>query len=287
MNINKCYDGANDAWITIYSALNGFMHVDNEVFESSPRGLKIREIIDCDIKIMNPNNCLVTNSYRGLSPIYLSKEFYWYLSGDNSVERAIKLSKFWGTIANDDGTVNSNYGYYIFRKGSGKDPNKSVWDETIELFRNDIDTRHGIIQIPIMPARGSKDTPCTSSIHFIVRNNKLYCTVLMRSTDIIKGAPIDWFQFCSWQCMMAKELNVELGWFRFISDSIHCYENDFADFKDSLSITSEYRSDYKKYDRMSEDFINDMKLLNNGCKEESEIKTEVLRDMLSRRKIWK
>lgn len=286
---NRNYDNANEAWEDIYWKLNTLDRNDG-VYESAPRGLRIKEALDCDIKIMHPNKCLVYNTYRGLSPIYISKEFYWYLSGDNSAEVAGNLSKFWLTIANDDGTVNSNYGYYIFRKGSGKDPNKSVWEETIELFKKDIDTRHAIMQIPIMPARGSKDTPCTSSIHFIVRENKLYCTVLMRSTDIIKGAPIDWFQFCSWQCMMAKALGVELGWFRFISDSIHCYENDFLinkeEFSNSIreSLKVE-KSELSEYDRLSGSFVSSMNAL--SMKSLDDVTEPILKYMLEHKKIWK
>lgn len=104
---NGFYASANEAWENLYLGLN------KEGDESAPRGIKIKETLGCNIYIYNPNDNLVFNTFRGLSPIYLSKEYFWYKSGDRSVEAASKLSKFWETIANPDGTVNSNYGAYI------------------------------------------------------------------------------------------------------------------------------------------------------------------------------
>ena len=79
------------------------------------------------------------------------------------------------------------------------------------MHKRDPDSRQAIIQIPIMRARGTKDTPCTSSIQFFIRDNKLFTTVYMRSTDIVLGFPIDIFQFTMWQCEMAKELGIDVG----------------------------------------------------------------------------
>lgn len=229
------YKNANDAWENIYYGLNRNGNI------TSPRGLKIKESLGCNIYILNPNDNLVYNSFRGLSPRYLSKEYQWYKSGSRRVEDAIKLSKFWKTIANPDGTVNSNYGAYIF---VSTNDGKSVWDKTVDILRNDNDTRQAIIQIPIMPARGSKDTPCTSSLQFFIRDNKLFCTVYMRSTDIILGFPIDIFQFTMWQLEMAKELGIECGWIRFISGNIHCYEKHWIENVSGLDREFKYEDLY-------------------------------------------
>ena len=183
------YRNANQAWEGLYVGLNC------EGDESSPRGMKIRETLGCSIFIQDPMDNLVYNKFRGLSPIYIAKEYKWYKSGSRSVEDAVKLSKFWGTIANEDGTVNSNYGAYIFVP---EEDGKSVWQKTVEMLRKDPDSRQAIIQMPIMKSRGSKDTICTSSIQFLIRNGHLFATVYMRSTDVILGFPIDIFQFCMW-----------------------------------------------------------------------------------------
>lgn len=286
------FPNANSAWVYLYQALNEHGNI------SSPRGIKVKETMFCDIIIGNPMDNLVYHPVRGLSPIYIAKEYAWYKSGSRKVEDAIKLSKFWGTIANDDGTVNSNYGAYIFVP---EEDGKSVWEKTIEILKNDPDSRHGVIQIPIMPARGSKDTPCTSSIQYQIRNNKLNCTVYMRSTDIILGFPIDIFQFTMWQIEMAKELGIDLGFMRFISGNIHCYEKNwienigcnYTDLKCFIpsEISESNLTMLSLEDKSSESFKHDLSILASETltKEEKRrlIKSKILKYMFNNMKIWK
>ena len=271
------YRNANNAWQNLYYGLN----TDGDI--RSPRGLKVKETLGCDIYIMNPMDNLVYNTFRGVSPVYLSREYEWYKSGSRRVEDASKLSKFWETIANEDGTVNSNYGAYIFVKESD---GKSVWDKTVEILKNDPDTRQGIIQIPIMPGRGSKDTPCTSHIHFHIRDGKLMATTVMRSTDAILGFPLDIFQFTMWQIEMAKELGLKLGWHRFISDNLHVYEKNWIENIDDTFTFCDV-VDYEPSDKGSESFRNDLHNLAMNGKDTKDIEDSMLRFMFDHRKIWK
>lgn len=278
------YKNANEAWENLYLGLN------KDGDEYAPRGIKVKETLGCNIYITNPNDNLVYNTFRGLSPIYLAKEYFWYKSGDNSVEKASKLSKFWETIANKDGTVNSNYGHYIFVK---ENDGKTVWEKTVDILKRDPDSRQAIIQIPIMRARGTKDTPCTSSIQFFIRDNKLFTTVYMRSTDIVLGFPIDIFQFTMWQREMAKELGIDVGWMRFISGNIHCYEKNWIENVDDefyFTEKSEIESnDTIITDKASSEFCNDLVRLESEGKslDINELNDPLLRIMFTNRKIWR
>lgn len=287
--INKCkpslkedwavgyYQNANQAWEDLYYGLNK----DGDI--RSPRGLKVKETLGCNIYILNPMDNLVYNTFRGVSPIYISREYEWYKSGSRKVEDASKLSKFWETIANPDGTVNSNYGAYIFVK---EPDGKSVWEKTVEILRSDPDTRQAIIQIPIMPGRGSKDTPCTSHIHFQIRDRKLFATTVMRSTDIILGFPLDIFQFTMWQIEMAKELGLELGWHRFISDNLHVYEKNWIEnINDEFAFY--FATEYEISDKTSDSFKNDIHQLALKGKNVERINDPILKFMFDNRKIWK
>lgn len=267
------YCNANEAWESLYRGLNS----DGDV--CSPRGLKIKETLGCNVYIANPKDNLVYSEYRGLSPVYLAGEYTWYKSGDRHVETISKYGKFWESIATD-GIVNSNYGAYIFLK---EKDGKSVWEKTIDILRNDPDSRQAIIQIPIMPYRGMKDTPCTSSIQFFIRNSKLFATVYMRSCDIVWGFPYDIYQFTMWQIEMAAELGVSMGWFRYVIGSLHVYEKDWTDkhgefFKTRLS---------KVYipDNLSESYSNDIRLLSE--KKSSEVTDPLLKLMVEHKKIWR
>lgn len=282
---NTFYKNANEAWENLYLGLN------EEGDEYSPRGIKVKETLGCNIYIMDTNDNLVFNTFRGLSPIYLAKEYFWYKSGDNSVEKASKLSKFWSTLANEDGTVNSNYGHYIFVPESD---GKTVWEKTVEILRKDPDSRQAIIQIPIMRARGTKDTPCTSSIQFFIREGKLFATVYMRSTDVVLGFPIDIFQFTMWQNEMAAELGVETGWMRFISGNIHCYEKNWINNVDDtfrftrrkIDNENEEKVSIKSSDKFKTDLTN-LNLHGSNLDPDEVLFDPLLALMFKNRKIWK
>lgn len=222
---------ANEAFSVIYDdiAHNLDNHDITDFYQSKPRGRTCNETIGCSLIIKEPANCLVWSKVRQLSPIYLAKECLWYLNGSRKAEDA--PSKVWINLANKDGNekglVNSNYGHYIFIQRDNKHPEMSVYEATIDLLKKDKDSRQAIWQIPIMPHRQDDDTPCTSSLHFLIRDNKLYCTTYMRSCDIWFGFANDISQFIIWQMMLAKELDVELGWYRHMFGSFHVYEENF------------------------------------------------------------
>lgn len=222
---------ANEAFSVLYDDLG--RDIDNheilDFYQSKPRGRKCNESIGLSLVITEPQNCLVWNKVRHLSPIYLAKECLWYRNGSRKVEDA--PAAIWSDLANKDGDeiglINSNYGHYIFTQRDNKNPELSVFEATVELLKRDPDSRQAIWQIPIMKHRQDDDTPCTSSIHFLLRDNKLHCTVYMRSCDCWFGFANDVSQFIIWQMMLARELNVELGWYRHVFGSFHVYEENF------------------------------------------------------------
>lgn len=219
-----------ECWTVLYDSL-ARENVNSELpdfYESNPRNRKCHEIIAPVIRILEPQNCLMWSNYRKLSPIYLAKEEGWYQGGSRLVKDA--PSKVWEQLQNtkgsDKGLVNSNYGAYIFTKLDEQNNQLSVWNTTINMLKKDPDTRQAIIQIPIMPHRGDKDTPCTSSIQFLLRNNKLNCIVYMRSCDLWFGFPNDATQFMLWQMRVANALDVELGFYEHHCGSLHVYEEN-------------------------------------------------------------
>lgn len=223
---------ANEAFTVLYDDLGRKSKEDHQIsgfYQSSPRGLLCNETIDLSIKILEPKNCLVWTGIRGLPITYLAKEHLWYLNGSRDPKDA--PAKVWNQLANleglDKGLINSNYGAYIFNQKDNKDESKTVFEATVDLFKKDPDTRQGIWQIPIMSHRQDPDTPCTSSAHFILRDNKLYLTMYQRSCDCWFGFANDVTQFILWQMMLAKELDVELGTYRHVFGSFHVYENNF------------------------------------------------------------
>ena len=79
-----------------------------------------------------------------------------------------------------------------------------------------------------------KDTPCTLDLHFMIRNNKLDMTVMMRSNDIIWGVPYDVFMFTCLQEVIANELEIDVGDYVHFPISLHVYKKHY-DMLDEVS----------------------------------------------------
>src|SRR5206468_4197222 len=98
---------------------------DNPDFTSAPRGQKVREKLNYQFTIENAQpNVIVTKDLERNKVIadYSMKEFRLYESCSNLAEDFGQASKFWLKLANPDGTVNSAYGYLIFKnKSHGSD----------------------------------------------------------------------------------------------------------------------------------------------------------------------
>lgn len=270
------YENANEAFEQTYLKLNAFGE------ECAPRGKKVREFLNYSFEIRNPMDNLVYSKFRGLSPKYLAREYSWYNNNPTlDVNDASKVGKAWLDLA-DNGEINSNYGYYLFKT---KEPNQelNLWDSTVKILKDDPDSRKALIQLPIIQSgsRFEKDTICTSSLHFFIRNNKLNLIVYMRSNDEIFGTPIDIFQFTMWQIRMANELNIELGSYYHNVGSMHLYEPHWIENNVNFDISDDKFNVSNKY---SEEFLNDLELLNQG---DSDINDETLKEMLKNVKIWK
>lgn len=256
------YANANDAWQNLYYGLN------KDGAESSPRGIKVRETLGCNIYLLNPRDNLVFNSFRKASPYYIAQEFFWYLSGDRDVKSISKYAKFWEKIANPDGTVNSNYGAYIFNKDYYPINGMSQWDNLIETLKKDPDSRQAILQIPITPFKGTKDVCCTSSLQFFIRDNTLFMTTYMRSNDVNKGFCNDIPYFTSLQITLANILNVKVGWYRHVVGSLHVYESDFVENCETEDKKFMYEFDKSGFDYSDYDFYKDYLRLRDHNKDD-------------------
>jgi len=205
----------------------------NYDYETAPRGMNIREILNCAVTIENPYSNLFKNEVRDLPMKYLKKELALYLSGRNDVEGFGEASKFWKKIANADGTINSAYGNLIFKMDDT--PSKfTQWRWALYSLIQDKDTRQAVMHFnrPCHQYLGVKDFPCTLEMIFHIRNNKLNATTVMRSNDVIKGTTFDIPFFMLVQQMMLNALKkvypeLEMGRYTHLAHSMHLYESDF------------------------------------------------------------
>ena len=168
-------------------------------------------------------------------------EFFWYLAGDQSIEFIEYYIPQYPKFSNDGVTANGAYGPRIFGL-SAKDRarGKSDWDRVIRTLNSRPGSRNAVIQIYSNDDahEGNEDKPCTCTLQFAIRNDKLLLHTHMRSNDALKGLPHDIFSFTLLQEIAARELNVGLGVYKHSVASLHLYDDKLAD--PSRSIAKEF-----------------------------------------------
>jgi thymidylate synthase len=194
--------------------------------------MKIKEMSPYIFSIENPYKRIVTIPERALSMKYLVGELSFYLSGSDDLSFISYYSKFWNKVSDDGVKVNSAYGKRIFfdmTRGS------TQFKYCIDQLIKDPDTRKAVMTIyaPSDSVDGSKDNPCTLSIQFLLRQNKLNCIVNMRSNDVWFGTPYDvaFFAFVQERLLVAynarSALTAEMGSYTHFVGSLHAYEKDW------------------------------------------------------------
>ena len=206
---------------------------------TAPRDMKISEVTNAAIVINDPTQCLYENERRSSQFKYIAAELIWYFAGRNDVKFISKFAKFWETLDNGDGTVNSAYGNLIFNEKNEHGINQYEW--ALKSLIGDKDSRQAVMHFnkPAHQREGNKDFVCTLNGIFQIRDNKLNFTVDMRSNDLILGTPTDIAFFCLLQQQMFEHLrpyypDLELGTYTHYVHSLHIYERHYDLIKDML-----------------------------------------------------
>jgi thymidylate synthase len=204
----------------------------------APRGMKVLEIEDYTYTL-EPYVRFCSFPERKLKIDYVKGEFLWYLKGDKHDLSICEKASMWKTLINADGSINSNYGQYIFYQNEGQ--RISQFDNVVETLVKDKDSRRAAIMIlgkeHLMMT--TNDLPCTYCMSFRIRDNKLNMSVRMRSQDAVFGMGNDAPTFSFVQEMVYAMLldtypDLKLGTYTHTTDSFHIYERHF-DILDALA----------------------------------------------------
>jgi thymidylate synthase len=174
------------------------------------------------LKLTNPRARLSHSEKRGVmfSPL---GELAWYLSGSNSADFITYYISSYNDDAEDDRTIHGAYGPRLFA-----DEWNNQFAKVVELLRQKRNTRRAVIQIfdSTDHLGKPKEVPCTCSLQFLIRDEKLDLVVSMRSNDAFKGLPHDVFCFTMIQEVMARTVDCELGQYIHFAGSLHLYVKD-------------------------------------------------------------
>jgi thymidylate synthase len=170
-----------------------------------------------DLIVTEIERPVVTIKDRKLGYKFMEEEATWMLGGRRDIFHA-NMAKY-----SDDGrTLFGAYGPRI----------ASQFSYVVHALHKDINTRQAVLTIWIEKPPTTKDVPCTLSMQFMVRNNKLDMFVNMRSSDIWLGVPYDTFSFSCVALKILHRLNeggydIQPGKLYNYAASRHLYMIDF------------------------------------------------------------
>ena len=231
--MENVYDSFTDCYLDLAQQV-----YETPDYEAAPRGMAVREKLACKFTINNPLDRLPYVPARKFSVTYVIAELLWYLSADDKTDWIANYSSFWNSISDDGTTANSAYGARIFkphpRIAGGT---FSQWDYIKEELKNDPDSRRAVVHIrsPWDSVKAKLDVPCTLSLQFFIRDEKLHLVAHMRSSDLILGIAYDVPAFTLMQELMARELGIGMGSYTHVSNSLHIYERHFGMVEEMIS----------------------------------------------------
>lgn len=173
------------------------------------------------IEIKNPRARLSRTETRGKLYSCLG-ELCWYLARTKDPDFISYYIKVYGDLA-EGNEIYGGYGPRLFCwKGQNQIANVST------VLRNRRDSRRAVIQLfdAVDIAKEHKDIPCTCTLQFMIRHDKLHMFTAMRSNDAFLGLPHDVFSFTMLQEIMARTLTVDLGSYKHAVGSLHLYDCD-------------------------------------------------------------
>lgn len=163
------------------------------------RGRSNRELVGFQTRIPMSAPVLLSPA-RKLGFKFLAAEAAWICSGDNRVATIAPYAKKIADLSDDGRRFFGAYGPRFIEQLSF----------AVETLRKDPASRQAVIQIWREQPRQTKDTPCTLSWQFLLRDGKLHCIATMRSSDVWTGLVYDWFNFSMVSAVVALELREQI-----------------------------------------------------------------------------
>jgi thymidylate synthase len=210
---NKVFRNANEA----------YEYVHDQILQNGVTFGDTKALFNVGFYITDPKDRKIINRERKWSEEYAEAEWKWYKSGDASVHKLGdiygKVPEIWKRMADENGHVNSNYGYQWERNAQ--------LDMVVEMLKHNPDTRQACVSIYDGKEISSYafDTPCTYAIQFTIVNDKLDMCVTMRSNDLWYGFCNDQYQFSKLQEMVSERLEIETGVYYHFAHNMHLYND--------------------------------------------------------------
>ena len=222
-------DSANDIWRDALALIK----------KEGRRIHNTNEIPQAVLTLRNPIQKWVSDRHQPMSIAFALVELVWIFSGSNKRTIIDYWNPAYKNFAADE-NIDVYHGAYGYRLKHYKDVNQlehkgmDQLERAYNALKNNRGNRQTILlywdpfqDMPMKDGkRQSKDIPCNICSMIKIRNEKLEWTQVMRSNDVFKGLPYNLIQFTSLQEILSGWLDVEMGNYTHISDSLHIYDQD-------------------------------------------------------------
>lgn len=222
----------------------------NKKFVTDKSGVSTIEIMGASFWATSP---LI---FGAVNEDYVQRELQWYESQSLNVNDIPGgPPAIWKQVADKDGYINSNYGWCVY----SEENNHQFWNVVTELEDRPDSRRATMIYTrPTMwgdhNKNGRSDFMCTNTVQYMIRNNRVYAIVNMRSNDAWAGYRNDY----AWQLHVLEHVVQELqargkfydrGEIYWNAGSLHIYERQFYLIEHYIR-TRELTITKEKYDQL-------------------------------------
>jgi len=205
------------------NANEAYKYFHNEIIINGVDFDNTKALFNVGFTMSNPMDNNINDTERKFNIDYAEAEWAWYMSTDRNINKLGeiygKIPPIWKRMADNDGNVNSNYGYQWERNHQ--------LDKVVAILKENPSTRRAAISIYDGKEINdySRDTPCTYAVQFTILNNKLNMSVYMRSNDLWYGFCIDQYCFSMLQQHVSEMLSIEVGSYYHHAHNLHLYND--------------------------------------------------------------
>lgn len=227
---------------------------------SSPRGMEVLELSDVPtvLTLADVTRPFLESHVRNANYRFGLAEALWILSGSEDAKLIGGFNKQMLNYSDDGNTMWGAYGPRIISQLphvlNVLKSDRSSRQAVLQTWRPQVSKVYdigsniraaGIVDASFAETVGhpewdgsswkTKDTPCTVSWHFMIRDDRLNLNVYMRSNDAWLGLPYDLLSFTTVQRVVAALLCVEPGTYSHIVGNLHLYKQHWAGAKEVIT----------------------------------------------------
>lgn len=193
--------------------------------EVSPRGKRTKELIGSTIMVLDVGRSLPLYTGRKCNAAIGAIEACQLVGGFSDPDLTCKIAPNMREFLEPEGHFHGAYGNRV----------RPQIEHVIRKLKSDRDSRQAVVNIWKWEwdlTESHPDLPCTVSLHFMIRNDRLLLHTHMRSNDVWWGLAYDAFQFTQLQLTVANLLEIEAGAYYHHTSSLHIYERDWDKVED-------------------------------------------------------